>query len=213
MGLNVDKVFRFIQFVANKESKGWISPSEFNLAAELAQLTLYSEKEAVFMATKKIGADMLPFSAKAAVTPATGGIITYPVDFRHLIAIYNTSTFKKYEELTQAELADAMQSRITTPTAAYPAVVQRDVNMFVYPSTVVTPSIIEYLRKPTIPAWGFTVVNSRPVYASGTSVNFDFDDILFLEISMRVLQHVGLSIKDNDIAQYGMSFSNNKTQQ
>ena len=213
MGMNINDAYKFIQFVASKESRGWISPAEFNLAAELAQLTLYSEKEAEFMATKKIGADMLPFSVSAEVTPAAGKIAypTSPDAFRHLLSVYNATTFKRYDELTQAELADAMRSKIVTPTASYPAIVQREDFIYIYPTTVVDVSIIEFLKRPTTPEWAYTIESSRPVYDAGNSNNFDFDQILFLELAMRILQHVGVNIKDTEVAQYGMSF-NNKAQ-
>lgn len=204
--LNVDKVYRFIQFVASKESRGYVSPAEFNLAAELAQLTLYSEKEAVFMETKKIGADMLPFSVKADATPAAGKI-SFPSSFRHLISVYNKSTYQRYDELTQAELADAMKSRITAPSSSYPAIVQREDGIYVYPTSIVDLSVVEYLKTPTMPVWAYTTSNNRPVYTSGSSVQFGFDEVLFMEISMRVLSHVGVNIKDMEVAQYGMAFS------
>jgi len=206
MGLNIDKAYRFIQFVASKESKGWISPSEYNLAAELSQLTLYSEKEAVFQATKKIGADMLPFSVKASVTPSAGKI-TFPSGFRHLINVYDASTYRRYEELTQAEFPDAMKSGIVAPSSTYPAVVLRDDAIYIYPTNTTAASVVEYLKKPSTPVWAYTTVSSRPVYNSGASVNFDFDEILFLEIVMRMLPHVGINIKDTELAQYGMSFN------
>jgi len=201
MGLNIDKTYRLVQFVANKEHRGWLSPEEFNLAAEIAQLSLYSEKEAVFAGSKKILADMLPFVKKESKTPATGKAI-YPTDIRHFINAYIESSFKRLAELTQAELADAMDSEIITPSTEYPACVQRDDGLYVYPVAFVAPVVIEYLAKPTTPEWAYTVVSNRPVYAVGSSTDFDFDEILFLEISSRILEHVGINLKDTELSQY-----------
>jgi len=201
MALSINKTFQFVQFVSNKEHRGWISPEEFNLAAEIAQLTLYSEKEAVFMQTKKIGADMLPFSTMADATPA-GGTVSYPSDFRHLIRAYIKASFKRLEDLTQAEIADAMDSEIVVPSPSYPALVMRDDNLYVYPTSLVNEITIEYLKTPTAPDWKYTVVSNRPVYNPTGTVDFGFDEALFLELSTRILQHMGINLKDTDLASY-----------
>jgi hypothetical protein len=68
MALSVDKVFRFVQFVANKESRGWVAPDEFNIAAEIAQIAVYSRLEAMFLANKKVHNDMRPFLKSASAS-------------------------------------------------------------------------------------------------------------------------------------------------
>lgn len=203
MGLSIDKVFRFVQFVSNKKHRGWISPEEFNIGAEIAQLSLYSEKESMFMQTKKIGADMRPFSKKADVTIVTGKLVTnMPTDFRQLIRAYD-SDYKRLEEITQAELPDIMDSEIIAPSAAYPVIVDRNDGLYVYPVSLTGVITVEYLSKPTTPEWDYTVsVSGRPVYASSTSIDFDFDEVLFLEIASRILEHVGLNLGNIELAQY-----------
>ena len=44
MAINIDEMYRFVQFVANKEQSGFIKPSEFNLAADRAQMQLFMER-------------------------------------------------------------------------------------------------------------------------------------------------------------------------
>lgn len=206
--LGVDKVYRFVQFVSNKESRGWISPEEFNLAAELSQLTAYMKREAVFIASKKILNDMRPFmKVSPAITPATG-LCAYPTDLRHFTSGWMDSDFAEITELTQGELAPAMQSALEPPTEAYPAGVQRDTGLQLYPTSITADIRMEYIASPTAPEWDYTVSPSgRPVYAPGTSTDFGFDDVLFLEIAMLVLANVGVNLGMENVAQYGMAFN------
>ena len=42
--MTVDEVYKFVQFMANKEQRGYINPSEFNMLAKRAQLDVSKEK-------------------------------------------------------------------------------------------------------------------------------------------------------------------------
>ena len=44
--MTIDELYRFVQFMANKEQRGFIKPSEFNLLAQQAQLDLIHDRVA-----------------------------------------------------------------------------------------------------------------------------------------------------------------------
>jgi len=205
--LGVDKVYRFVQFVSNKESRGWIDPEEFNVNAELANIVAYSKREAVFLQTKKILNDLRPFmKVSPAITPATG-LCAYPADLRHFTSGWMDADFEPITELVQAELGKVMTSTIIAPTASYPAGVQRDTGFQLYPTTISADIRMEYLASPAAPEWGYTIVSSRPVYASGSSTDFQFDEVMFLEIAMLILSNCGINLGMENVAQYGMAFN------
>jgi len=207
MALSVDKVYQFVQFVANKESRGWISPAEFNLAAELAQLEAYSKREAVFIASKKILNDLRPFvKISEAITPSSG-LCAYPSDLRHFNNAWMDSDYEPIKELTQAELPDVMKSTIVVPTTSYPAGVQRDTGFQLYPVSISDNIRMEYIAGPTAPEWAYTLTSNRPVYASGSSTDFEFSEVLFMEIAASCLLHIGLNLDKESAAQYGAAFN------
>jgi len=204
MALDIDKVYRFVQFVSNKESRGWVSPAEFNIAAELSQISVYSRLESYFLANKKIHNDMRPFLAMESMPNASPR--AFPTSFRQLISA-RTATVR-VPELTQAEFDDIEFSSFLAPTATYPKCVVRNDGIYIYPAAVTDSVIAEYISKlSTVPTWDYTIVSSRPVYASGTSVDFEFDDNLFFEIATNILMHVGINIKDEMVTQYGTAFN------
>jgi hypothetical protein len=208
MGLSIDKVFRFVQFVANKETRGWITPADFNLAAELAQLTLYSEKEGEYAATKKLSVDMRPFLSTAPETP-TSGIVTIAdidVDFRLPIKAWVSSNYKPVKEVKIDELAEVMDSEIIAPSVDYPVVMYDEVYAHIYPISPDVEIVFSYLKKPSTPTWAYTVSSARPIYDAGNSDDFDFDEPMFLPIASRILSHVGVNLKDMELAQFGAAF-------
>jgi hypothetical protein len=213
MALSIDKVYRFVQFVANKESRGWISPEEFNVNAELAQIVAYSKREAVFLASKQILNDMRPFMKNSATLTPVAGIVAYPADMRHFISGWYVTGSLPINEYTQGEWKLAINSTIIAPTALYPGCVQRENGLEVSPATVNVE--MEYLASPVAPQWNYTVsASGRPVYSESAgvltptgSVDFGFDEILFLEIAMLILANCGVNLGMENVAQYGMAFN------
>jgi hypothetical protein len=214
MGLNIDKVYRFVQFVSNKEFRGWVNPEEFNLGAEIAQLTLYSEMEAVFAATKKISTDMRPFvdtndgtitsdpTLIAGLTPYTGVLS----NFRHPISCRITDTRKPVKEVKESELNYRLDSSLIPPTESYPICVYRDNGIYTYPDTITGDITVTYLRKPTTPEWVDSGAGTRPIYHPSSSTDFDFDEPMFMQLAARILSHVGVNLKDEQLVQYGVAF-------
>ena len=191
--LSVDKVFRFAQFVANKESRGWIDPAEFNIAAELSQISVYSRLENGFLANKKIHSDMRPFLSMESMPNASPR--AFPTNFRQLINARITGTNVPIPELTQAEYN----------------VINCIKNISIYPASVIEAVIAEYISKlSSAPLWDYTVVSGRPVYDDSGSTQFEFEDNLFLEIAMLVVANIGVNIKEESLAQYGMAFNQAK---
>jgi len=212
MALNVDKVFRFVQFVSNKQSRGWVAPEEFNIAAELSQIAIYSKLENTFLANKKIHSDMRPFLQSSTET-ILSDICPFPTGFRQLGECRIAQGGDLVTEYTQTEIGSILKSTIVQPSATYPACVVRDTGISMYGVTS-GDVIVEFIAKlTTAPLWNYTIVNSRPVYseAGGVltptgSVDFEFDDNLFLDISSLIISEVGMNLKQEDVTQFGMTF-------
>lgn len=210
MALSVDKVFRFVQFVANKEHRGWISPDEFNIAAELAQIAVYSRLESGYLANKKIHNDMRPF-LKSGTMSHNGTIFPWTdlPDLRQFIGGLS-STGKELVEWTQAEYNANINSAIISPDVNYPRCVIRDDGIYLFPVSITTDITVDYIAKIlNAPEWTYTVVSNRPVY-DDAGTDFTFDDNLFLEIATNILMNVGMNLKDENVTQYGMSFNSAK---
>jgi len=42
-GINIDKVYQKVLAIANKEQRGYITPQEFNLFADQAQMNIFEQ--------------------------------------------------------------------------------------------------------------------------------------------------------------------------
>lgn len=224
--LSIDKVFKFVQFVANKESRGWVSPEEFNIGAEVAQLSLYSELEATYKTNKASAALMRPFLKST--DALSGGSNDLAGDFRIAVNSWVADAegdpvrYIKVKEVDIDEIADYYHSSIVAPSVDYP-IFFIDWNTgsapevskaIILPETFPYSVIIKYLKSPTAPLWNYelTTATGRPTYAStggllpgGISIDFEFDSSAFMEISSRVLQYVGINIDKEQVTQYAIA--------
>ena len=216
--LNVNKVFKFTQFVANKENRGWVSVPEFNIASEVAQLTLYSELEGAYKINKKIEALLRPFVRT--IGNLSSGSNDLPADIRISLNAWVSDVeghpvqYVKIKEVDIAELPEIYHSQIVAPSVDYP-IYYIDWNessklskAVILPDSFPYLVSISYIKIPTAPEWIDTGDGSRPIYDSANSVDFEFDETAFLEISMRVLSHIGINIGKEEVTQYALT--NNK---
>lgn len=97
MAINIDNLYRFVQFIANKEQSGFIKPSEFNLATESAQMQLFMERysnpaeyqpgsgkaRTGYNQTQKINDDLRIFIKRTTLSVDASGLMQYPLDYMH----------------------------------------------------------------------------------------------------------------------------------
>ena len=96
MAININNLYRFVQFIANKEQSGFIKPSEFNLAVESAQMQLFMERysnpaeyrgngkaRTGYNQTQKINDDLRIFIKRRTISVDSGGLMQYPDDYLH----------------------------------------------------------------------------------------------------------------------------------
>ena len=97
MAINIDEVYRFVQFIANKEQSGFIKPSDFNLAVDRAQMQLFMERygnpaeyqpgrpipRIAYSQTQKISDDLRYFIRRVSLPIDSNGLMLYPNDYLH----------------------------------------------------------------------------------------------------------------------------------
>lgn|SRR3990167_83782 len=103
--------------------------------------------------------------------------------------------------LRDNEIGNVLSSSIKAPTHRYPVCAFYNDYIQLYPKTI-GRVVFTYLRTPTLPVWGYTVVNNRPVYNAATSVDIESPDETHNEICMNALSYLGISLKDGEIVQY-----------
>lgn len=122
-----------------------------------------------------------------------------------------TRVFKgEAEKVNHSNITMLNNSMLTAPTETYPAYVQENGILTVYPSTINLPSEVDaqYFRYPKDPKWTYiTLLNGSPAFDQSQPDYQDFEIPLEDEykIVMKILQYCGVSIRENEVVQFGMA--------
>ena len=195
MAISVDKVYRTLLSILNKENRGYITPDEFNKIAAQAQLGVIDNNIDGYnmsMNKKKNYSSNLGYGDNAAfyrekleevsnTTTVTfsGGTATLPTatEFYKILEVYGADGITMYEEIPKSELRHILSSPLATPSANFP-IYYLDGNgqtMYVKPNTTALDAAtvsIEHIAFPANPRWGYTAseVTGAYIYDSNTYV-------------------------------------------
>lgn len=124
-------------------------------------------------------------------------------------AIYSASAnLKEAERVSHSKITMLNASNLTSPKTNTPAYTQSDLTVSVYPSTIDAVGQVraQYIRKPKDPKWTYTnLSNGEPAFDQGSSDYQDFELPVSDEprIISKILQYVGISIRESDVYQAG----------
>ena len=218
--MNVNDMYRICQFAVNKAQNGYLTPSEFNLTINQAQVSYqdyllgefqqyqYGRPQARinYSQNENIRQRLSPLITSATLTINGSGEATYPADYVQADTIITTA-FNRVRFVQQDSLYSYYNSEID-PIATNPIYLLEPTGFQFYPVTLGS-AILTYVKDAPEIVWGYTTVSGRPVYSSGTSVQPVWDNVDLLEIIARALKLIGLNLQDGQVQQY----ANQVTQQ
>lgn len=208
--MTIDELYRFVQFIANKDQRGFVKPSEFNLAATRAQLDIIEEKFKEKNSHKNLD-DLAPVVEKATITYSAGtnGAFNYPSDFLHFISMNFNS--ESVEIVGHEKLQNLLDSQILAPSASYPVAVMIDEGFEIYAGSSESTSgtcVLVYIKEPSAPKWTYNTVNGISVYNASASdaQGLTLPVSTHKDIAHKVLEYIGVSLRESDLLQFGTSF-------
>lgn len=216
MALSVDYLYNFALKLIRKNQSGSISGTEFdkfwNDAQDgyLGDLVGRFQTQAVgksgintgLILNETILTKISPFTKKDTIA-ITNGNGNRPEGLIYRLALRINGYDCNF--INHGQIASVNSSVIDPPstsTNTYYAVGYENYYSFL-PNTV-TAAEIDYVVYPTRIVWGY-VYNSdgQQVYDSSTSVQSQWDDISNMEITKRMLENIGVSLKDKDFQNFG----------
>ena len=224
-------MYRICQFAINKAQNGYLTPSEFNLIINQAQVSYqdyllgefqqyqYGRAQARinYSQNENIRQRLSPLITEATLTiDANSGEAIYPNDYVQADAV-RTTLFKRVRFVQQDSLYSYYNSEVD-PIATNPIYLIERTGFQFYPKTLGTALLTYVKDAPTI-VWAYTTVSGRPVYAptetgagvtpvTGT-IQPVWDNVDLLEIIARALKLVGVNLQAGQVEQY----ANQVTQQ
>ena len=212
--VNIDTVYQRVLALANKEQRGYITPQEFNLFANQAQMDIFEQyfyDRAQFgrlPGNKTMYADPIDileekieiFHNSTSLT-SNSNIFTLPSDLYRLARVNNPENNATIEKLTHQKFTTARNSPLTAPTISRPIYYVKGNQVIVNPNTIENINI-DYIKIPNKVEWnGFGASNE--LYNSATSVNFELHISEEPNLVLNILKLAGIAMKDPSLYQLG----------
>ena len=218
MAVNIDTVYQRVLAIANKEQRGYITPQEFNLFANQAQMDIFEQyfydldqfykvpgndtthSDMVDIIREKI--DIFEKYRQPIANLTAAAVGTFPAHYRMGEVYYKcTNGWVELEKIDQNQIHHIQNSPLTAPTETRPCYVQLTEFTFqIYPETINDADEANvkcnYIARPATVEWAYTTVLSEALYNTNTSVNFQLHQSEESELVIKILELAGITIKD-----------------
>ena len=219
-GVNIDTVYQTVQSLANKEQRGYITPQEFNLFANQAQLDIFEQYfydlnaqianrpesneigDSVGMIRNKLkpwttqgATGVMPSNARyGRIWAGTGGSMTIPKEISP----------DEYRDYTGSTWHSEGNSSYGNESFFWREPANGGGNQRIH--VVGGGGKVEYvIGRPSLVIWGYVIVNEKPIYDPQTSAHFQLHASEQPDIIIKVLELAGVSIEDGQLIQYASS--------
>ena len=241
--VNVDRVYQRVLVLANKEQRGYITPQEFNLLANQAQMdtfeqyfydlnqfrrlngnnTVHSDMVTILEEKIQVFHDLMGSISMSELTPNGIGF-ELPDNLYRLDQVRLGGT--QCERLNIRDYNEVRESPLTRPTPTRPIYTLRQGNVLVINNgetvdiaeedaneDLVNPCNMVMIRRPNQVSWGFTMVNGIAIYNDGLSTNFELHPSEEADLVIKILTLAGITIKDQGLYGIGAQEDNKNIQQ
>jgi hypothetical protein len=215
--MDVNRVYITIQYCANKNQQGYISPEDFYTIINTAQeqyfdylLGEYQKYQptrpfanVAFAETQKLRTSLAPLIYGSLLFPnLTTGIAGFPSDFElvdSMLGVYNFYNIKFFQQDTFSSRYRSTIDPIDNDNAVY---LMNSSGFQFYPKNIGLANL-SYVRKPPSIVWGYVLdSNNQPVYNPATSQQPVWGDMDVMQIIARALLMVGVNLQLPQIMQY-----------
>jgi hypothetical protein len=218
----INDVRNIVDFILNKESRGYITPLQFNTFAKQAQQEIvddyfYEYNKAIVGKTQRANYKDTVTRIKEAidnfiVAPTSmsflNGFFSSPSNLYTTInIIYNG---KEVEEVPREKLSYFLTNTVAGPSVFYPAYVKYEDKYKVYPDTIQTGVQIIYFRNPKDPNWTYEMIGGNAVFNPSKQgfqdLEIGYDDKF--KIISKILKYAGLNMREPDIVGAAIALEN-----
>ena len=222
----VDTVYQRVLAIANKEQRGYITPLEFNLLANQAQLSIFENyfvelNQALAMPgneseysdiVKTLNEKISIFKNDGDLVPLTyaSGYFSYPSDMHKLGTLYYrhngvaTEDSVEIQEIDYNELIDYNNSPLTKPTLSRPIYSRSENGIKVFSTPLIINNVVtSYTKIPAKVEWGYVVTNEQALYNASSSDNFELHASEEITLVVKILGLVGIVIQKQDLMALG----------
>jgi len=214
--VSIDTVYQRVLALANKEQRGYITPLEFNLLANQAQLDIFEQYFYDLNQFKRQPSDETTFSDMeeliqnkmspfVTIQTVLGGAAIYPPNYR-IGKIYAHDYEVKLVSLNDVRnLLDSQFHRVAlVKNPVYIEARNPNQDIRVYDGVSATGRLTsgvscEVINKPAKAEWAYNVIGEKALYNAGPSNNFELHSSEETNLVMKILELAGVIIKQPDV--------------
>ena len=238
MAVSIDTVYQRVLALANKEQRGYITPQEFNLFANQAQMEIFEQyfydikefnrtpgnnqeySDPLSVLYEKIGIfEVLHGNSwMAANMPNVGG--GYIKMSQEIYKIGTVKVSNNQAELLNTKDWDAARhSPLTMPTEDRPiaTITSKGLIVAIGKNNYATHSnismSISFIKRPTKVQWAYVIVNDKALYNDNIAVNFELHPSEETELVYKILKLSGINIKAAEVVQVAQTLEQTQVQQ
>ena len=226
MAISIDTIYQRVLAITNKEQRGYITPLEFNLIANQAQLLIFEQYLYDLDKAKRVVGDDSSFSDMteliknkltffSSVVTVPGGT-TFPPNYRTGKIFYSGY---EVEQVETNDIANTFGSSFHTlglqknPVYTESSVTGEDILVFDSAGQVTAGVTIEIISQPSKAEWGYDVIAERALYNASSSVDFELHNSEETELVYKILELAGVIVGKTDLIQIGDQEDIKKIQQ
>ena len=212
--MTIDEVYKFVQFMANKEQRGYVKPSEFNMLAKRAQLDIIKERVGKpststgsigYKESAQLSDELYPVTVFETTLVVSGDLFSFPSDYLHFISLWYSG--EPVEIVSLGELYSRRKSSLVPPQPDFPVGIIEANGVRIYNSNVGASNTsfvakLSYIKKPSDPSWAYSTVNSIEIYDSSSSTQLTLSDSTHKEVANRILGYIGVNLRESEIITY-----------
>mgnify|MGYP003627552115 FL=1 len=218
--VNIDTVYQTVLALANKEQRGYITPQEFNLFAEQAQMSIFeqyfydlnqflripgnntSHADVVSILEEKIS-----LFEKTGV-PVGGGTVL-PANLYKLQQVLwkesgqgNQNQTYNVEPVDQKTYSEMRGISLVKPTDKRLVYIRNHNGIAVVGDNQKTSNVTcNYISAPPNPNWAYVVVDEKALYNPNLSINFHIHHAEQTDLVVKILGLAGVTLKDPNLYQ------------
>ena len=223
MAINVNTIYQRVLAISNKEQRGYVTPQEFNVFANAAQMDIFEQyfydlnqfmrrpgNDTRFADSIDSIEEKISLFEKYNATLAYDGsleVFTLPSDLYKV----NSLMFNNAEatNISNKDLTYILGSNLNIPTNNQPIYTKNYYGFVVYGGATTSPFYekkssgvkISYIVKPATVKWGSIMVNNEPLYNPGESTDFELHASEQRNLGNKILELAGISMESADVYQ------------
>ena len=220
MPVNIDTVYQRVLAAANKEQRGYITPQEFNLMANQAQLEIFeqyfydldqfkrkdnapaiqfkSDETSFSEMVELIQNKLKPFTS---VASGWGGLI-FPTNYRtgRLFHFGREVRLVEINELQNILASTFHRAALADNPVYIREFGARDIEVYTNLGLTTAGITVEVITAPATVEWGYNVIAEKALYNASTSINFQLHDSEETELVTKILGLAGVIINKPGLA-------------